>query len=460
MAEAKTFLDPEIEAALLASVLQGKEDLTRSGIIEVMNDSHFNVPAYQWLVSKFDLTKPLAKPILLQRLAEDVQSLDEREKLILALTRLYELDLSWLEDAILTFKRFLTFQSTSIAIKRFFEDFSRTRNVEIALRELDSDISSVSHLFSKCQVQVVDYAKTYQQRESARRYKRDNPDLYPRLRMGVSKFDAQVKMEAGTVTNFLAPMKRYKSIVLASLAYAGLLQGFNVAFVVIENTIELTLNRLDSMFSQINYDRIVNCLKTPEEKKKVEELFAKLHSWPQRLKVIKGEPHLLGTKDVERELKVLEQTEGFVADVKIYDYANLLRPSTSERADDHLGQTQLVWDLQEVAKAQGKQAIVVTATQANMAGAEVDKDGKPVKLRQHHQGRALGIAQAVDATIAIDIEVGKVEQEIASPPQIVLSPLYLRDGVILYPEVKLVSEIDRMCLDREQRALWEEVENQ
>jgi hypothetical protein len=278
--------------------------------------------------------------------------------------------------------------------------------------------------------------------------------------MGVSKFDAQIKMTSGTVTNFLAPMKRYKSVILASLAFAGLLQGFNVAFVVVENTIQLTLDRLDSMFTQVNYERIVNSLLTVEERNQVEELFAKINSWPQRLKVIKGEPYAIGTREVERELATLKRKEGFVADVKIYDYLNILNPSTGGKADDWLGQTQLCWDLQNVAKAPGNECICITATQANMAGAEVDKDGKPIKLRQHHQGRSLGIAQAVDATIAIDIEVtGKADEAQTAPPQIILSPLYLRDGFIMYPEVRLVSEIDKMCIDRGQRALWEEASN-
>jgi hypothetical protein len=456
----QSFVDPEIEAALLAGILQQKEDVINSGLRESIKENHFVTPAYQFLVGRvFPKYPQPAKPILSQFLVENVEALDEREKLSTALLRLYDLDVSkeFQQDTIDIFRKFLAFQEASTTIRKFYEDFGRTKNVELGLRELTSGLVNSAKLMEKQKIAVIDYTSTFSEREAKRRYKRDNPDLFPVLRMGVWKFDAQIKMKAGTVTNFLAPMKRYKSVILASLAFAGLLQGFNVALVVLENTVELTLDRLDSMFTQINYDRIVNSLMTLAERKVVDDLFAKMAGWPQRLKIIKGDPHLMGTVEVRRELDILRKLEGYVADVKIFDYLNIMRPSTGGQADDHLGQTQLTWDLQQEAKHPGEECVVVTATQSNMAGAEVDKEGKPIRLRQHHQGRAIGIAQAVDATIGIDIEQGKVEDGVAQPPQIILSPLYLRDGVILYPEVRLVSELDRMQPDREMKRLWDEV---
>jgi hypothetical protein len=213
------------------------------------------------------------------------------------------------------------------------------------------------------------------------------------------------------------------------------------------------------MFAQISYDRVVNFLKDPSERKKVDELYSKMDKWPQRLKIIKGEPGQLSIPDIDRELKRLEKEEGFQAEVKIVDYLNLLKPSVQTLKDND-DQTTIVWDMQNSAKDPSRPSIYVTASQANMAGAEIDKDGKPVKVKQHHQGRSIGISQAVDNSIGIDIEyTGSKSNEGGNPPpQIILSPLFLRDGSIMYPEVRCVSEIDRMCIDREQRKLWDEVE--
>jgi len=174
------------------------------------------------------------------------------------------------------------------------------------------------------------------------------------------------------------------------------------------------------------------------------------------MKIIRGEPKRTGVIEIERELDALEASENFVSDLKIYDYLNLLKPSVGTN-DDHLGQTQIVWDLQTVSKKKDKEAVVVTASQANMEGAGVDKDGKPVKLRADNQGKSIGISQGVDNSIGINIELGQTDQlGVMQPPQIILSILFMRDGAIREPEIRLVSEIDRMCLDRGMRDLWSE----
>jgi len=93
----KPFIDPEIEGALLAGVLQQKEEVMNSGLLTALQESQFAVPAYQWVVSRFIAKgKVPPKPILNQELHDTVENLDEREKLQTALYRLYDLDTAWL----------------------------------------------------------------------------------------------------------------------------------------------------------------------------------------------------------------------------------------------------------------------------------------------------------------------------------------------------------------------------
>lgn len=457
------FVDPDTEAQLLAAIVQRDPDVLRSGLLADLDASQFSVPSYQWLVSEV-LTgseDPPPWPILHEKIVATFPQAEEQDKQVLVLKRLYEIEPTWVDDAVTSFRRFIAFQTASAATRKCFESFQRTRNVELSLRSLSNGVDDAMRVLDGSHLHVVDYAAEWAEREAQRKIKRDNPDLYPRLRMGIDRFDAQVSMELCTVTNFLAPAKRHKSIVLASLAYAAVLQGFNVALVVVENTVELTTARLDAMFLQLNYDRVCSYLKTSEEKAYADTLFARMQSWPQRLKIIKGEPQKTGTAEVERELRVLRQDEGFRADVKLYDYLNIMKPSHDFGHDDWKAQTQLVWDMQAVAKKKGEECIVVTASQTNVAGLATNKDGTPVKVQAHHQGRSIGITQGVDATIAIDIEPGQ-EDALGGqmlPPTIVLSLLYLRNGAITDPAIKLVSEIDRMCLSREQRKLWEEIDD-
>jgi hypothetical protein len=453
-------LNPEIEAVVLAAYLQGHVGVVQSGVLEEVEGSLFGVPSYTWLVDKVlkpARGRPVPEPLLRHAIAQAFPNPEERERHEQVLVRLCTLDTSWATEALQEIKNYLAWQHATASVRETFQGYSRTRNVVLALHELQKGLSHAERILTAGTFHVEDYAAGYQAREARRRHVRDNPETKPCLRLGVAKFDAQVRMEQGTVTNFLAPMKRYKSVILASLAYCALLQGFNVVLVVVENTMELTQDRLDAMFSQIHYDRVVHALKTPEERVYADELFERINSWPQRLKIIKGDPYKISTVDVERQLDVMREREGFVAEVKIYDYLNVMRPSVDHH-DEHKNQEQLIWDTQAVAKDKTRPSIVVTATQTNMAGAEVDKDGKPVRVQIQHQGKNIAFVQAADSTVAINLELCKVEGALAVPPRLILSPLLLRNGAILYPDVPLVSQIDQMCLDREQRRLWEEVD--
>jgi hypothetical protein len=449
------YVDPETEAMILAAIIQKVPRVYSSGLVSQIEDWHLTAEPYQWYIRTFKGEVPL-KVRLKEEIENSLTDKDAKERHWIALERLYDLQLPEMDQVVSTFKGYIAFQTASVGVRKFYEDFGRTRRVDFALDDLRKTVQRSKNLIEQEGISTFDFAKGWHAREEERKYLRDNPDLKPRLRLGVPKFDNQVKMEAGGVYNFLAPMKRYKSVILASLAYSSLLQGYNTALVVLENTPQLTMDRLDSMFTQLNYERLVSFLKTKKEKEYADQLMDRINKWPQRLKIIKGEPNKTGTLEVEQELAVLNSEEGFVAEVKIYDYLNIMKPSTGA-ADDHLGQTQLVWDLQAVAKAKGQECVVVTASQANTGGLELDKNGKPIKIQVSHQGKSIGISQAVDATIAINLDPGPIDEGgLVAPPQIILSILFLRNGKVSIPDVKLVSEIDRMCMDRSQRHLWEE----
>ena len=55
------------------------------------------------------------------------------------------------------------------------------------------------------------------------------------------------------------------------------------------------------------------------------------------MKIIRGEPKRTGVIEIERELDALEASENFVSDLKIYDYLNLLKPSSDRDPDDTTG---------------------------------------------------------------------------------------------------------------------------
>lgn len=460
------YVDPEYEGILLSAFLQKSPAVeTHTDILEQLSGEIFTVPAYKWLVERF-LSKGVVptKPTVTQTLVEEFGADPDRLGLMTTtLEALYTMPVEVPVEAVDSFRRFLTFQNLSAGITQFFTDFHRSRNVPLAIRELEEKIASSKRILVPRALGVYDYAATWKAREELRVHQRDNPELYPRLRLGIPDFDKQVKMKVGTVTNFLAPMKRYKSLILASVAFAGLLQGFNVLLVVLENTVDLTMARLDSMVTRIGYDRIVQSLRTKAERVYADEIMQRLDTWQNRLKIVKGEPNRVSTHDVRATVNRLRHDEGFVPDVRIWDYLNIAKPSTTKNLagktmEDHDLQTQICLDLQAEAKDPVSPCISVTATQSNMGGLEVDKQGRPVKIGAHNQGRSIGIAQTLDNSLAVNLEVTSTEDSGWQPPQIVLSIVFMRDGKISKPDIKLVSEIDNMCIDTSMRSLWSEAE--
>ena len=457
------YVDPEFERDILASVLQKKPEVLSGDIPSLLKPEAFSVPIYRWLVEKMEGNVP-SKATVVQWIHDAYPDDDKREKSRIALLGLFDLQVEDVEGAADSIRRFLCFQTVTARIASSLETFKKDRNIPFLLRDLEEGIQQGGSILYGSKLQVVDYASDWKRRQDDRKVRRDNPELHPRLRLGIPMFDQQVKMETGTVTAILAPMKRYKSVILASGAFAAILQGYNTVMVVLENSVDMTLSRLDSMVTRIGYDRIVNALLTGGERQYADKLVERLDSWAHRLKVIKGEPYRTGVAQLRPELRRLELNEGFVPEVFIYDYLNIGKASISKsedgrRLEAHEIQTRIAFDLQGVAKDKKHPCIVMTAAQTNMEGLGLDKSGRPIKIGAQHQGQSIGIGQAVDANVAVNVETVQTEDTGWQPPQLVLSILYLRDGKIIQPDIPLVSIIDEMCIDRSMRALWDEVDD-
>jgi len=445
-ADPVTFLDPALEAELLSAFLQKELKVVSSGLLNHLEENYFSTDPFRWLAGRIKKGNPPTKELLRIELQESLSG-DALEVHQQALLPLFDRSLTFVEGTLERYRDYVAFQIASTRIKSAFENRNRTRS-KLWLREVREGVDLAINVFEGQSLAAVDFAGAYVEREKQRKVRRDNPELFTRLRLGIEDFDSQVQMGKGTVTNFLAPFKRYKSVMLCAAGMASTLQGYNTAHVLYENSIELTGNRYDTMFSGFNYDRIVNYLKTAEEKQKIDALMERINGWPHRLKLIKAIPYQTTVDDVERLLERWRIEDGFVADVTIWDYLNLVQPSKSSQ-EERLRNEQVVWDLQTHAKGSrtGQERVVVCASQAKAEALEVER------LGAEHQGKSIGISQAVDSSVAINQTAEERRDGI-----IVLSPLYLRDGSITKDEIILRSDLARMCISREQQDLWHEVE--
>jgi len=434
-------IDVKVEAEFLASILQGK-NIVEPDVLRFVEPEYFQVESYQWLVQL--LKEREWKPLVFDYLDQELLALKEdetREKHRNQLYALYVRELSFAEDAADKFRAYVSFCVVNSRVRGAFEGFARTDRIDFLLDEIGDATHEARDVVRVNALPVIDLADNYLERQHLRQHLRDNPAMNPRLLTGIVGLDQQFIIRAPMLVDFLAPFKRYKSIFLNALGYALLLQGHDVLHVTYENSIELTMDRYDSMFSELNYDRISNMLITQEERAALDQTFAWMKQWKNRLKVVKGVANKTTVAEVEEEVERLRDRQGFSATVEIWDYLNIIAPSKEFHQERH-EQKQIVWDLKVHAEKYG--VAVIEASQANMVGVQADR------LDLSHRGLSTDISRGIDLCIAIDQTEDEKEEGI-----IVLSPQFVRGGAITIPEIVLDSDLPRMVVSRELHRLWE-----
>jgi hypothetical protein len=434
-------IDEKVELEFLASIVQG-QSIVEPDVLKRIEPGHFTVGAYQWMVDV--LKKRDWRPVAAGYLDQELTTITDQQKSYQyksQLSRLYTTELTFKEDASSKFREYVAYCVANASVRAAFKNFGNSSRVDFLLDDLGKGVSEARDVVELDALNLVDYTARYKNRMEVRKQFRDNPSLNPRLLTGIPGLDEQFKIKAPMVVDFMAPFKRYKSIFLNAMGFAGTLQGMNVLHVTYENSVDLTEDRYDSMFSGLNYERISNMLITEEERDWLDRMFTWMNSWDNRLKIVKGVPHSTKVKDVEDKLLKYKEREGWVPDVEVWDYLNLINPSINFR-EERLRQGQAVWDLKNHADL--FQVPIIEASQANMEGVKSDR------LDMSHRGKSIDISQGINLSIAID----QTEKEKAEGI-VVLSPLMSRESEIRIPEIILDADIARMQISRSMYKLWE-----
>jgi len=433
-------IDEKVEAEFLASILQGRNAVDTE-VLNVLEPGYFTVESYQWITKL--LKEREWKPFAVGYLDQELLSIPDEQKRSqhrIQISRLYDLELTFIEDASKKFREYISYCIVNSTIRLSAENFSRSGRVDFLLRDIGKGISDAGDLMDENSLELVDYAEGYEKRQEIRRIRRDDPTTNPRILTGIPGLDAQFRIKAPMIIDFMAPFKRYKSIVLNAMGFSSLLQGFDVMQVTYENSVELQFDRYDSMFSGLNFARIANMLITPEEKEMLDRMFEWMRTWRSRLKVIKAEPKKTTVKDIEEKLLRVADKTGWRPEIEIWDYLNLINPSKVHR-EERLEQGQVVWDLKN--HADKFNVPIIEASQTKMEGVTSDR------LDMSHRGKSIDISQGINMSIAID----QTQQE-KDDGIIVLSPLFARESKITIPEIILDSDISRMQVDRSLYKMW------
>ena len=433
-------LSTSVEMEILASIQQGK-GLLDDTVLKQVKPEYFQVDAYKWLVTH--LIKRKWKPIAqgyLEQLLLAVKEEQKQAQYRIQLNNLYMHQTQFEDDAIQAFKSYLAFCTLNSTLVSSSEGYKSSQRIDYFIKDIQTGIDSAKQILTGDEFRSVDYVSNFKDRIEQRKTERDNPAMAPRILTGIHGLDTQFNIKGPVIINFLAPFKRYKSIFLNSLGFAALLQGFNVLHVTLENDEKLTNARYDAMFSLISFDRVSGAFVTQDELDNLRKLFDWMNTWENRLKVVKGSAYTTNGKDIINEVERLKASEGFVPDIIVVDYLNILAANKHEK-EERQEQNKIVWDLKAVAETY--MCPIVTASQATREASKAER------VSMDQQGKSVGISQAVDLTIAIDQTPQERDSGI-----IVLSPMFSRAGPITIPEVVLESDLSRMLVSRSLPDLW------
>jgi hypothetical protein len=435
-------IDVKVEAEFLAAILQGTKEIDHD-VIDLVDPGYFSVDSYIWIVKQLKKRewKPIPFEYVDQLLLEELEDIDTRELYKNQIYYLYSKELTFVEEAEQKFRTFIAHSVMKAKVKEAFDGFDRSSRIDYLLKDVNEGYLKANGLIADKRINIVDYADHYETRMEQRKAERDNPSVNPVIKTGIPGLDFQFKIKAPMVVDFLAPFKRYKSILLNAMGFVGVLQNFNVLHVVYENTIELTENRYDALFGNISYERISTLAISPEEKARFDFMFSQMQNWGARLKILKCFPQVTTIADIEEEIEKLKHREGFVPDVVIIDYLNIVKPSEDIR-EERLQQQKIVWDMKHLADYYN--VPVFTASQAKMEANKVDR------MDVTHRGKSIDISQGINLSIAIDQTKEEREEGI-----LVLSPLFSREDRILIPEVVCETDLSKMTICHSHRDMWE-----
>lgn len=167
--------------------------------------------------------------------------------------------------------------------------------------------------------------------------------------------------ERGTLTTFIAPTGSGKSMFLVNCGAAALEQGLSVAYVTLEMADWKIGLRFDSYYSGIEINSV------PDNKEHVKnEVIGKVKG---RLFIKEWPTKTASVQTIRAYLQRLSATKGFVPDMLIVDYADLLRGSNGYK-DKRFELEGIYEELRAI--SQEYNIIVITADQTNRSGLDME----------------------------------------------------------------------------------------
>jgi replicative DNA helicase len=193
----------------------------------------------------------------------------------------------------------------------------------------------------------------------------------------------------GELAVLLGPAKRGKSFGLANFALGAVLAGYNVLFVTLENSVEITTNRMEAFLSRVETKKLN--LHIDEVKKKVRDRLEgkgvmKIHNYA---------PGTFSPRDLKRLIESYK-AKGILFDEIVVDYWDIMKPPVSYRDDAIRESASIGIELRALAIEEN--VAMVTAIQSNRDGFKATVAGAEHAAEDFNKVRLADILFSINAT--------------------------------------------------------------
>jgi len=353
-----------LERDVIATLLKDKEKV--EAVRDIIKEEHFSAPHLKWaygrLVDYVDkyATIPRVSYFKIELGKNKHIEKDEKSRWYKSIRDIYRktLDTGAKEYVIEELTSFAKNQEVAKIIERGINHLDKGDWQE-AIETLHA---TVEIQVRDKEFEIVNWLEGWEERQEERKECKLNPEKSKRINLPWPTANRAIgggigpgeSMTIASLTNV------GKSIALIVCGRRSFMDNKKVAHVVIEDTKEMVLQRYDSSILSIKYDSLKHYDFDKKTLLWLEDRIAKVRDiYGNNLRVIKTKAKKTSVITIYKALRKLE-AEGFIPDVLIIDYADIMIPATKQE-QYRLEQATVYWEVKSLAEE--KNIPIITATQ-------------------------------------------------------------------------------------------------
>jgi replicative DNA helicase len=360
------------QRSLLARIFKDNDFYKKA--VKIIKPDNFDTDSLQWICKK-SINGSSTLNILLEELKSDKKNKIINEDLKKAIVE--ELKLicgrSNFDDAqygLKKLKEFIDKQEISSGLISVITGLKSTGDIEYARKQL----KKIAHTKEEDEfVKTVDLFNDKERRFNDREEKVKQGEIVF-IPTGLTELDNDLKgPRLGQFWTFFGDTNMGKSALMAFMGTHTALKGYKTWHVVIEDELDMTLQRYDTSFTKIDFNKLTYCSYTPEEKAKIDKIFDLLKTKRDKYLYVTKVEEGFTMDDIEAEFERLINIEGFRPDVVIIDSPYNMEP-VFKRESYRLNCAQIYREIRKFTRKHRTATFTSDQTKQEMKGKKADTD--------------------------------------------------------------------------------------